>query len=196
MKKSTIILGLIMTVTPLFSQSFTLESIKSKVTNTLGVSSVPMIGKWNYVKPACVFESENLLKKAGGNVVATQVENKFKEYFNTVGIKAGKSYFNFKDDNTYSASLGFTKLSGKYTIDSNNNNICLTYGMGIGKLNGKIVKSRNNMKILFDADGFLKLMKFLSTFTKDNSIEILAAMNDLYDGMLLGFDLVKEDPAK
>jgi hypothetical protein len=26
-------------------------------------------------------------------------------------------------------------------------------------------------------------------FTKDNSIEILAAMADMYDGMLLGFDM-------
>jgi hypothetical protein len=44
---------------------------------------------------------------------------------------------------------------------------------------------------MFDADGFLKLMKTISPFTKDNSIEILAAMNDVYDGMLLGFDLNK-----
>lgn len=195
-KKTIILLGLIITVTPIFSQNFTLENIKNKVANTLGISSVPVIGKWNYVRPACVFESENLLKKAGGAVVATQVENKFKEYFDKVGIKAGKSYFIFKDENTYSANLGLAKLSGKYSIDAENNNISLTSGMGIEKLNGKLVKSGNSMKIMFDADGFLKLMKFLSTFTKDNSIEILAAMDDLYDGMLLGFDLVKENPNK
>ena len=195
-KKTIILLGLIITVTPIFSQNFTLENIKNKVANTLGISSVPVIGKWNYVRPACVFESENLLKKAGGAVVATQVENKFKEYFDKVGIKAGKSYFIFKDENTYSANLGLAKLSGKYSIDAENNNISLTSGMGIEKLNGKLFKSGNSMKIMFDADGFLKLMKFLSTFTKDNSIEILAAMDDLYDGMLLGFDLVKENPNK
>jgi hypothetical protein len=39
------------------------------------------------------------------------------------------------------------------------------------------------------------MMKTLSMFTKNNSVEILAAMADLYDGMLLGFDLeMKKQP--
>lgn len=162
-----------------------------KVSNFFGSSSEEFIGTWNYKSTACKFETENLLKKAGGAVVATQVEKQFNEYCNKVGIKDGNCYFTFNEDSTYSAKLGLIKLSGKYSYDNQTNEVILTYLHGIGKLKAFPIQSGNRMKLMFDADGFLKLMKTLSTFTKDNSIEILAAMNDMYDGMLLGFDLNK-----
>ena len=32
------------------------------------------VGTWEYVSPACKFESDNLLAKAGGEAAAVQVE--------------------------------------------------------------------------------------------------------------------------
>lgn len=151
-----------------------------------------LAGTWNFRSTACVFETENLLKKAGGSIVATQAENKFDEYFKKIGIKNGTCSFTFNPDSTYSAKLGIAKLSGRYTMDEKTKLLTMSYLLGIAKMRATAVKSGNKMKLLFDADGFLKTMKTLSMFTKDNSIEILAAMADLYDGMLIGFDLNKE----
>lgn len=163
-----------------------------KVSNFFNSSPKEFIGTWNYKGTACKFETENLLKKAGGAIVATQVEKQFDEYCNKLGIKEnGNCYFTFNEDSTYSAKLGLIKISGKYSYDYQTNELVLSYLRGIGKLKAFPIRSGNRMKLMFDADGFLKLMKTLSTFTKDNSIEILAAMDDMYDGMLLGFDLNK-----
>ena len=163
-----------------------------KVSNFFSSSPKEFIGTWNYKGTACKFETENLLKKAGGAVVASQVEKQFNEYCNKLGIKEdGNCYFTFDEDSTYSAKLGLIKISGKYSYDYQTNELVLSYLRGIGKLKAFPIRSGNRMKLMVDADGFLKLMKTLSTFTKDNSIEILAAMDDMYDGMLLGFDLNK-----
>ena len=35
-------------------------------------------------------------------------------------------------------------------------------------------------------------MKFVSQFTQNTSVEVLGKMADLYDGMLLGFDMRKQ----
>lgn len=200
MNKKTLLLliAYISCVSTVFAQTSSKKSngffgnVLDKMTQVFANEPQSFEGKWLYMRPACVFETENLLKKAGGAVVATQVESKFKDYFKKMGVTEGKSNFTFKNDSTYSASLGLAKFSGKYSINAKTKDLTMTYALGIGKLHAKTVKSGNNLKILFDADGFLKLMKFLSTFTKDNSIEILAAMDDLYDGMLLGVDLKKE----
>jgi len=63
------------------------------VSNFFGSSSEEFIGTWNYKGTACKFETENLLKKAGGAVVATQVEKQFNEYCNKLGIKDGNLLF-------------------------------------------------------------------------------------------------------
>lgn len=168
-----------------------ISKVWNKVTSLFSTSK-ELTGKWDYKGAACTFETENLLKKAGGAVVATQVAKQFEEYFGKVGIKEGKSSFVFNADSTYTAKLGVAKLSGKYTIDPETNQITMTYLKGIAKMHAIPIKSGNRLKLMFDADGFLKMMKTMSMFTKDNSIEILAAMADLYDGMLLGFDLKKD----
>ena len=168
-----------------------LGKIWSKLTSSAALSEKDLIGKWDYRGSACTFETENLLKKAGGSVVATQVENKFDDYLQKVGVRKGTSYFTFNDDGSYSAKLGVAKLSGKYSLDEKTKMLTMSYMLGVAKMHPRVVKSGKTLKLMYDADSFLKLMKTLSMFTKDNSIEILAAMADLYDGMLLGFDVAK-----
>ena len=68
----------------------------------------------------------------------------------------------------------------------------MTYLLGVGKLKATVAVSSHEMKLLFDADSFLKLMKIISQFTNDASIEVLGKMADMYDGMLLGFDMRKQ----
>ncbi|MFA6701357.1 MAG: DUF4923 family protein [Dysgonamonadaceae bacterium] len=192
---------LIATIVILFSSSVFAQksgttnaaNVLSKVWNKVS-SALPqkeLTGTWNFKSTACMFETENLLKKAGGAVVATQVEKKFNEYCAKSGIQKENTQFVFNADSTYIARLGKMKFSGNYSINPETKQISLSYMRGLGKLDATPVVSGKNMKLMFDADGFLKLMKTLSMFTKDNSIEILAAMDDMYDGMLLGFDMNK-----
>ncbi|HMM18957.1 MAG: DUF4923 family protein [Petrimonas sp.] len=153
------------------------------------LSDKDLMGDWEYKGTACTFETENLLKKAGGAVVASQVERTFNEYCDKIGISEGKSGFVFKEDSSYTAKLGMLKLSGKYRLDAEKKVLSMSYMRGLGRMTAHVHRSGSGLKLLFDADSFLQMMKTLSMFTKNNSVEILAAMADLYDGMLLGFDL-------
>lgn len=164
------------------------QQVWSVFTNS-SISGKDLIGDWGYKSTTCTFETENLLKKAGGAVVATQVEKSFNEYCTKIGIKKGKSDFIFNEDSTYSAKLGLLKFSGKYRLDEERKAVSMSYLRGLGSMTANVHRSGSGLKLMFDADGFLNMMKTLSMFTKNNSVEVLAAMADLYDGMLLGFDL-------
>lgn len=168
-----------------------LNKVWNKFTGIFSTSK-DLTGRWDYHGAACMFETENLLKKAGGAIVANKVAQQFDDYFSKIGIKEGKSSFVFNADSTYSARLGVARLSGKFSINPETKRIAMSYMKGIAKMEATPVKSGDKLKLMFDADGFLRMMKTMSLFTSDNSIEILAAMADMYDGMLLGFDLQKE----
>lgn len=174
------------------STSSTLSSLWNKLTGTTVISQSDLIGKWTYKGTACKFETENLLKKAGGAVVASQVESKFDDYCKSMGIKENNSYYQFNENGTYNAKLGIIKLAGKYQFNAETNEITMTYALGVGKSKAMMVKSGSHLKIYYDADGFLNMMKTLSMFTNNNNVEILGKMADMYDGMLLGFDLEKQ----
>ena len=170
-------------------------SVLSDILNTV-MGKAPltyknMSGTWDYNKSAVAFETDNLLKKAGGIVIATQVEEKLNETSKSLGITSANTTFTFNTDSTYTAKIRGVKISGKYTIDAQTKKIRMSYLLGVGHLDAVAAVSANNMKLLFDADSFLKLMKFISQFTNNTSIEVLGKMAEMYDGMLMGFDLRK-----
>lgn len=151
-----------------------------------------MSGTWSYTGTAAAFETENLLKKAGGAVVATQVETELDKTITKIGVKSTNTYFIFNSDNSYSAKFAGIPFSGKYTINPTTKRVKMTYLMGLATMDGAVVLTSNNMQLLFDADAMLKLIKVLSKFSNDTSIQVLAKMADMYDGLLLGFDLKKQ----
>ncbi len=169
-----------------------LGSIYDAVMGKLPLSQKNMVGTWDFQGTSCAFESENLLKKAGGVVVAAQVEEKFDETCQKLGINEKNTSFVFNADSTYSARIGGVKISGKYILDTQNKKVRMSYLLGVAHLDASVVVSNRDMKLLFDADSVLKLLKFISQFTNNTSIEVLGKMADMYDGMLLGFDLRKQ----
>ena len=58
-----------------------LGSLLGDLLGTNTVSQTNIQGTWNYVGPDCVFESENFLAKAGGEVVAQKVESQISAMF-------------------------------------------------------------------------------------------------------------------
>lgn len=169
-----------------------LEDILNTVMGKTPLTYKNMEGTWNFNKSAVAFETDNLLKKAGGAVVASQVQAKLDESTKSLGITSTNTTFTFHADSTYSAKIRGVKISGKYTIDPQTKTVKMNYLMGVANMNAVAVVSTRDMKLLFDADSFLKLMKFISQFTNNTSIEVLGKMADMYDGMLMGFDLKKQ----
>ena len=80
---------------------FSSSSIEEAVGSILGGQSLTaeaLNGTWKYSKPACEFKSDDLLKKAGGALAASQIEDKLAEIYTKVGITEEMKYtFNAAD---------------------------------------------------------------------------------------------------
>lgn len=83
-----------------------LGNLLSGVLGGSTLSEKSIVGTWNYTGADCVFESENLLAKAGGAVAASKVKSEVNDNLAKVGIKKGACSFTFNKDNTYTANLG------------------------------------------------------------------------------------------
>ncbi len=150
-----------------------------------------ILGTWNYSGPDCVFETENLLMKAGGEVAAAKIENQLSGALAKVGISSGKCAFTFNQDNTYTATIGGRTISGTYTLDAENKTITMTYLQGLGTMTPKVAKVGNKLSLLFDADKLLKTVGTVAALSGKSSLNTLSNLINSYDGMLIGMELQK-----
>ena len=161
----------------------------SKVVNAVTghTETVDMTGTWRYTGSAIEFESENLLKKAGGTVAASAAEQKLDEQLAKVGIKEGQLSFTFNADSTFVSTLGKRKLNGTYSYDAGTQMLHLRY-MKLIPMNAK-VNTTQQMDLLFEADKLLKLITFLSSKSNSATLKAISSLADSYDGMMLGYEL-------
>ena len=155
----------------------------SKVVNAVTghTETVDMTGTWRYTGSAIEFESENLLKKAGGTVAASAAEQKLDEQLAKVGIT-------FNADSTFVSTLGKRKLNGTYSYDAGTQMLHLRY-MKLIPMNAKVNYTTQQMDLLFEADKLLKLITFLSSKSSSATLKAISSLADSYDGMMLGYEL-------
>jgi len=167
----------------------------SLLSNVLGSSSTltqsSLVGTWKYTGASCVFESENLLAKAGGAVASNQIESKINTQLAKVGIKEGTCSFTFNSDGTYSATIGTRSISGNYTLDSSNKTIKMTYLGGLGSMTPHVSKTGSNLSLLIESDKLLTLLKGASALSGSSSLSTISSLLGNYDGLYLGLQLSK-----
>ncbi len=181
------------------STSSSLSSTGSLLGNILGnvlggsssISQSDLIGTWNYKGADCVFESENLLAKAGGAVAASKIESQLDTQLSKVGIKAGSCSYTFNKDNTFTATIGGRTLNGTYTLNSSDKTMKMSYLAGLASFNCNVVKSGNTISLLMDSDKMLTLLKGASALTKNTSIGTLTSLLSNYSGMKIGMKMSK-----
>lgn len=167
------------------------ESISKVINAVTGhKASVNMVGTWHYTSSAIEFESENLLKKAGGAVAASAAETKMDEQLEKLGIKAGSMSFTFKADSTFTSTVGKRTLSGSYSYNEAEGRVNLKY-LKLLNMSAKMNCTTNNMELLFDADKILMLITFLGSKSNSTALKTVSSLAKGYDGMLLGFELKK-----
>ena len=142
------------------SSSSTTTSTVDGLSNILGtllgssatLSQSSIVGTWNYTGSDCVFESENLLAKAGGAIAANKVETELNSQLSKVGIKQGACSFTFNNDNTYSAKLGSRTIQGQYTLDTKNKTIKMTYLGGLANMTPHVAMTGGKLSLLIESD--------------------------------------------
>lgn len=166
--------------------------IGNLINKTTSFKTANLIGTWSYKTADCKFESENLLKQAGGEIAATTLENKMNETFAKIGIKEGSCSFTFNEDGTYVANLGGRELSGTYTFDEANSKLSMVGMLGLTKSEATLThSSTNNISLLYDADKLVSMFSTLSSLTGSSTISSLTSLLGSYDGVKIGFELSK-----
>lgn len=102
------------------------ETISNILTSVIGLdklSSRNLLGTWRYNGPGCAFTSENALAKAGGEVAATEVEQKLAAQYKKIGFNSQNTYLTFNQDGTFSAKIDGKPWNGQYTFDERTQSI-------------------------------------------------------------------------
>ena len=162
------------------------------LSNTLTEQS--FVGTWTYQEPQVRFESENLLTKAGGAVVAQSLEKNLDKYLSKVGISKGVTTYTFNDDKTFTITTkGRTISSGTYSYDRTNKILNLNGTLGIMNQSCTVGLDGSNLCLLYDADKLLSVMNGVgSLLGKTSALGTVASVfGESYDGMKVGFSLSK-----
>ena len=171
------------------------SALGSVLTNLLGGSSAvtasDLQGTWIYRKADCVFETQNLLLKAGGEMAATKIESQLESQLGKVGITPGACSFTFNSDGTYVATIGQYNLTGNYTLNTKSNTLTMTYLAGIGRISPKVVKTGASISLLFEGDKLLSMVQKVGKLSSNSTVNSLSSLINSYDGMLVGMQLSK-----
>ena len=147
-----------------------------------------IVGTWAYDSPAIVFESDDLLSKAGAAIAANKIESKLQTTLSKYGITKDKFKITFKNDGTFTETIRGKSYSGKGTVSDSK--LVLTYSLK--KMEITTQKEANKLMFVTDATKLLKLVHSLSAKTATNSsLSTITALAKNIKGMKVGLTLVK-----
>ena len=147
-------------------------------------------GTWSYTAPCVQFESENLLAKAGGAVIASKVESNLDSYYQKVGIKPGACKFVFGADNKLSMVIGGKTHTGTYKFDANSKTITMTGQFG-NNLTAYVSQNGNLLGLTFDASKLLTLLTAYTANSASTQLSTIGSIAQNYTGMKVGFKFAK-----
>ena len=162
------------------------------ITSVIGMDKVTaqnLIGTWRYSNPGCAFTSENLLAKAGGEIAASQIEEKLLPYYQKIGVSNSNTQITFNSDQTFSATIAGRSFAGTYTFNESTAQINLK-GVLLN-INCYAKREANGISILFEGKKLLTVLQTLSSLSGNTSVQAIGELSKNYDGVRIGFDMRK-----
>ena len=159
------------------------------ITSVIGAQTVTrqnLIGSWTYSNPGCAFTSEQLLAKAGGEVVAGQIKTKLLPYYQQFGINSQNTAVVFKEDGTFNASIGGKAFSGAWTYDEATCKVTMQ-GLLLS-INCFAKRNANGIALLFEAKKLLTLLQTAAALSGNSTLGTISDVTKNYDGVRIGFD--------
>lgn len=166
------------------------ETISNILTSVIGLdklSSRNLLGTWRYNGPGCAFTSENALAKAGGEVAATEVEQKLAAQYKKIGFNSQNTYLTFNQDGTFSAKIDGKPWNGQYTFDERTQSI--NFSDFLLNLKGYVKREANGISVLFESRKVLSLLQTISAMSGNSTLSTIGDISKNYDGVRIGFDM-------
>lgn len=154
-----------------------------------------LIGTWTFEGTAVRLETDDILKKAAGEVAASKAEEKLDEYCNKYGLKTKVGTFTFKDDGTFESTTTKSTQKGTYTLEGNK--LSITYN---GKLLGKTStltatvkrETSGEINLLWDASRMIDVFTAITAKTSNATLQSISSLLQGYDGLSVGITLKKK----
>ncbi len=166
------------------------EAIGNVLSSVIGLNQLSqsqLIGTWRYNGPGCAFTSDNLLAKAGGEVAATQIEQKLEQQYAKLGFSSSNTYITFNQDGTFASKIGGKSFSGNYTYDAGTGALNLK-GLLLS-LNGYATRNGSGISVLFESKKLLSLLQTMAALSGNSTLSTIGEVSQNYDGARLGFDM-------
>lgn len=144
---------------------------------------------WKYSKPGCAFTSENLLAKAGGEIVANKIEEQLEGYYKKVGFSGSNTYFKFNTDGSFESKIDGKSWKGTYTFDEKTHGITMK-GL-LFSVSGYATQTTNGVSLLFESKKLLTLVQTLTALSGNSTLGTIGNITKNYDGVRVGFEMSK-----
>lgn len=172
------------------TKSSILSGLSTIFSNSKVATADKIVGTWVYEEPAVVFESSNIMKKAGGKLVASAIEKRVQSTLDKYGIKKGKMTMTFDKKGNFTQTIAKKKVKGTYTIDGKN--VELKYNGQVSQLLGTTQLDRNSLLIVMDASRLLKFAGVVGNLSGNTMLKTAGSLLSGMDGMECGVRLVKK----
>ncbi len=165
----------------------TVDGLLGLVIGSVKVQESELYGTWYYTEPACAFTSENLLAKAGGAVAAENCKEKLLPVYNSVGINAQNTQFQFTQDHQFAGKVKGIPLSGSYTYDPSSGTLRLQ--TMLFSTNAYITRTTSGLGLTFESKNLLKVLQVAAAMSGNSTLQTVGDLSKQYDGVRLGFDI-------
>ena len=152
-------------------------------------------GNWVYAAPACKFKSDDFLKSAGGDLVASQISQKLAPLYEKIGVTTEKFAILFDDKGTYTLTYGQIPLQGGVKKSEETGFFDFEFikigDLALATTPTYIEKSGNTMLLLYEADKLVALMRDIVGVLGISTLDCIFQLLDEYEGVLIGFEMKK-----
>ena len=133
--------------------------------------------------------SENLLAKAGGAVAAENCKEKLLPVYNSVGISAQNTQFQFTQDHQFAGKFRGIPLSGSYTYEPESGTLKLK--TMLFTTNAYITRTAHGLGLTFESKNLLKILQAAAALSGNSTLQTVGDLSKQYDGVRLGFDIAR-----
>lgn len=165
----------------------TIDGLLGLVIGSVTVQESELYGAWYYTGPGCAFTSENLLAKAGGAVAAETCKEKLQPVYNSVGINANNTQFQFTKDHQFQGYVKSIPLSGTYTYDPSSSTIKLKTMLFTA--NVYVTRTTHGLALTFESKSLLKVLQTIAAMSGNSTLQTVGDLSKQYEGVRLGFDM-------
>lgn len=167
-----------------------LSGVISNVVGDKATTESSFKGTWKYNAPACEFESDNLLAKAGGTAAAEKIEKRVAPLLKSVGVNG--IVYTFDGEGNYTSKIKKRVTKGTYKFDSKAKTITFTPTIGMA-YTAHVAVQGSTMTLTFEADKLMTTLKTISNATSklSTTAALINTLMNSYSGMRVGFELKK-----